>query len=286
MTDHCRRNRLLKSPPPRFAVHSLGYKDRKCAMKIIATGALLIFCLCSSVLLRAQESLPAFCEPLPNSALGRLAVPYAKRIAPDGSVYGEGLWRTPIALPPPRVVSLKQQQDAKPKFSAGSKALLNWCDDSGAPIHIALRSVKSPMFALDALHNNQFEWSADLIAQWQPDWNNIAVRGTRELAINGQNYEVVVPLRMGSGYSSKYSFMVQAKVPVSLSIALIEPVLPASKPEAIKIVSSPGPVKNTWITTIPFSMKPKGVYRVTLEESVEQAGVTTEPVYLLHGGCQ
>jgi hypothetical protein len=60
------------------------------------------------------------------------------------------------------------------------------------------------MFALDALHKDQFEWSADLIAKWQPDWNNIAVRGTREVEIAGQKYEVVLPLRVGPGYSNRY----------------------------------------------------------------------------------
>jgi hypothetical protein len=79
--------------------------------------------------------------------------------------------------------------------------------------------------------------------------------------------------------------MVQAKVPVRLTTALIEPVLPAGNPEAISVAASIGPVNDTWTVTIPFGMRPKGVFRVTLEEGIEQAGASTEPIYLLHGGC-
>jgi hypothetical protein len=253
----------------------------KAIFSIPFTGLLL----CFSIPLSAQDARPAFCAPVPDSVLGGLAAPYARKVAPDGSVYCEGLLRNPIALPTPQVVSVKQDQDMKPNFRAGSTGVLNWCDGSGAPVHIALRSVKSPLFALDAQHNGQFEWSADLIARWQPDWNNIAIRGTREVEIAGQKYEVVLPLRVGAGYSNRYSFMVRARVPVRLAIALIEPILPAGKPEAIGIVASSGPVSDTWTITIPFGMRPKGVFRVTLEEGVEQAGVTTEPVYLLHDTC-
>src|SRR5450432_4028481 len=95
-------------------------------------GSLLLSCS----VLQAADSRPAFCAPVPDSVLGGLAVPYARKVAPDGSVYCEGLLRAPIALPPPRVVSLKQQQDVKPGFSAGSTAVLNWCDESQAQVQI------------------------------------------------------------------------------------------------------------------------------------------------------
>ncbi|WP_141837908.1 hypothetical protein [Herbaspirillum sp. SJZ107] len=193
--------------------------------------------------------------------------------------------RAPIAFAPLRIISVKQQQDPKPQFAVGSTALLRWCDEPNAPVHLALRSMKAPMFALDALQAGQFRWSADLIAQWQPDWNSIAARGTREIEISGQKYEVFLPLRIGLGYTNNYSFTVNGKLPVRLTTALIESISSPGPPEIIRIVSVRGSVSDTWVTTIPFSAKPKGVFRVTLGEDVEQAGASTEPIYLLHHSC-
>jgi hypothetical protein len=141
------------------------------------------------------------------------------------------------------------------------------------------------MFALDALSKVKFDWRTDLIAKWQPDWMNIAAMGIRDATIGGQTYNLVVPLRNGAGYSASYSFIVQSKTPIHFTIALIEPVQAPNQPEAVKVTFAAGPTKDTWITTIPFARMKNGVFRVTFEEGVEQAGNTTEPIYLRHKVC-
>src|SRR5437762_538532 len=88
-----------------------------------------ILLVCGSLLLQAQEARPAFCAMVSDSVLGGLAAPYSKAVASDRTVYCEGLLRASIALPPPRVVSLKQQQDVNTRFRVGSTAVLNWCDE-------------------------------------------------------------------------------------------------------------------------------------------------------------
>lgn len=247
-----------------------------------SVACFLLFCALPSL---AQDGRPEFCAKVPDTVLAGLASPYARKVAPDGSAYCEGLLRAPIALAAPRVVSVKQLQEQKPQFITGSRTLLTWCDKAEAVLHLSLRSLKAPMFALDARQKERFEWSADLIARWQPDWNAIAARGSRDVDIDGRKYEVVLPLRIGTGNSSRYSFTVQGKVPVRLSTALIEPVSPMGAPEAIDIVASPGPTSDTWTIAIPFEARHKGVFRITFGEGVEQPGVSTEPIYLLHGGC-
>lgn len=251
------------------------------AIQIVIFGS-----ICCSALPGAAQNRPAFCEPVPDSLLGGLQAPYLRRVAPDGSVYCEGLLRNPIALPPTSVVSVKQDQVGNPVFVPDKMASLTWCDDSQESVHVRLRSFKSPMFALDAMKTVKFEWRTDLIAKWQPDWNNIAAMGIREATIGGQTYKLVVPLRNGPGYSSSYSFVIQSKAPVHLTAALIEPVQPASQPEVVNVTFVAGSNKDTWLTTIPFTKLKNGVFRVTFEEGVEQAGNTTEPIYLRHKVCR
>jgi hypothetical protein len=241
--------------------------------------------ICYSALAAAAQDRPTFCEPVPDALLGGLQAPYARQVAPDGNPYCEGLLRSPIALPPTRVVSVKQDQAGNSLFVPNKIASLTWCDDSGEPVHVRLRSLKSPMFALDALNKVKFDWSTDLIAKWQPDWRNIAAIGTREAKIGGQAYKLVIPIRNGPGYSSSYSFVVQSKTAVHMTTALIEPLQPPNQPEAVGVSFVSGPNKDTWMTTIPFAKMKNGVYRVTFEEGVEQAGNTTEPVYLRHKAC-
>lgn len=141
------------------------------------------------------------------------------------------------------------------------------------------------MFALDAMNKVEFDWRADLIAKWQPDWMNIAALGIRRATIGGQAYTVIVPLRNGAGYSTSYSFIVQSKTPIHLTTALIEPLQTPNKPEAPPVTFVTGPTKDTWMTTLSFARMKSGVYRVTFEEGVEQAGNTTEPIYLRHKVC-
>jgi hypothetical protein len=251
----------------------------------LATHTVIFVSICCSALPGAAQNRPEFCEPVPDALLGGLQAPYARQVAPDNSVYCEGLLRNPIALPPTSVVSVKQDQAGNFLFLPNRIASLTWCDDPQKPVRVRLRSFKSPMFAMDAMHAGKFEWRTDLIAKWQPDWRNIAALGIREDTIVGQTYKLVVPLRNGAGYSSSYSFIVRSKTPLHLTTALIEPLEPPNKPELVKVTFVSGPTKDTWMATIPFARMKNGVYRVTFEEGVEEAGNTTEPIYLRHKVC-
>jgi hypothetical protein len=228
---------------------------------------------------------PGFCEPVPDALLGGLQAPYARQVTPDGDIYCEGLLRNPIALPPTMVVSVKQYQSMGVPFVPGRTASLTWCDDGREAVHVRLRSMKSPAFALDAMHKAKFEWRSDLISKWQPDWTNIAAMVIRDTAVDGRKYKVLIPIRNGSGYSSSYSFVVQSRTPVHLTLALIEPLEPSSQPQALKADFISGPTKDTWAATIPFAKMKAGIYRITFEEETDQAGNTTEPIYLLHSVC-
>lgn len=254
-------------------------------MMRLAMQIVIFVSICCAALAGAAQDRPSFCEPVPDALLGGLQAPYARQVAPDNTFYCEGLLRNPIALPPTLVVSVKQDQAANSLFLPNRIASLTWCDDPQEQIHVRLRSLKSPMFALDAMHAHEFEWRTDLIAQWQPDWRNIAAIGMREAKIGRQNYKLVVPLRNGAGYSSSYSFMVRSKMPLHLNAALIEPLQPPNQPEVVAVTFVNGPGKDTWTATIPFARRKNGVYRVTFEEGVEQAGNTTEPIYLRHKVC-
>jgi hypothetical protein len=59
---------------------------------------------------KAYEDLPTFCASVSPALLGGLEAPYKQQRAPDGTVYCEGLLPKPIAIPPVRVVSVKQAQ--------------------------------------------------------------------------------------------------------------------------------------------------------------------------------
>jgi hypothetical protein len=242
-----------------------------------------VFLLCTASTSLCQ-SRPPFCDAIPDDLLGGLAAPYARQHTPDGTAYCEGLLRTPIAMQAASVISLKQDQLLPLKFNLGQIAKLTWCADSEAVVHIRIRSTKVPLFALDAEHSGQFEWRADLISRWQPDWSNSAVLGTREIMISGHSYGVVIPVRLGAGYSSIYSFEIKSGTPVNLTRALIEPIEPPGSPFTVRAAFSVGPTKDTWIAKLPFTQQ-NGVYSVTFEETVQNAGVMTEPIYVLHKKC-
>jgi len=246
---------------------------------------LIFAAICCSALPAISQNRPAFCESIPDALLGGLAAPYARQVAPDGSAYCEGLLRNPIALQPPSVISLKQDQSADTRFQKGQTANLTWCADAGDSIHVRLRSISIPLFALDAVHANHFEWRSDLVAQWQPDWKNLAALGSRDVLIGGHSYRVLLPLRSGTGYSSIYSFTVQSKLPIHLTSALLEPLDSTGTPSLVSVSFSGGPSKDTWTTTIPFTKMQNGVYRITFEEGIEDAGATTDPIYLFHKTC-
>jgi len=261
-------------------------------MKTVLMGIAILGFICCSVLAAPAQERPAFCEKLADAFLGQQQAPYARQVAPDGSVYCEGLVRNPIALVPPSIVSVKQDQGGDSSFAPGRIATLTWCDESQEPVHVKLRSMSDARFALDAQHRTRFEWRTDLIATWQPNWKNLAALGIRETPLSGRLQDVYVPLRNGAGYSSSYSFVVQSTRPVFLTTALIQPTEPLGNPVVMKVsfsvvnVSFPDePSKQTWITTIPFAKMKKGIYRITFEEGIDQAGIHTDPIYLLHKSC-
>ena len=154
---------------PLFGVAILCTEEARVAqmMRLAIHTVILVSVGCSALAAPAQDR-PAFCEPVPDALLGGLQAPYSRSVAPDGSVYCEGLPRNPIALPPTSVVSVKQDQVGNAVFVPDKMASLTWCDDSHESVHLRLRSFKSPMFALDAMKTVKFEWRTDLIAKWRP----------------------------------------------------------------------------------------------------------------------
>jgi hypothetical protein len=141
------------------------------------------------------------------------------------------------------------------------------------------------LFALDGLQKEKFEWRADLIATWQPKWSLLAALATRQTSIEGKSQEIVLPVRMGTGYSSQYLFVVHSKALAHFTVALVESVDAATKPEIINISAHSGPTKDTWLIAIPFGGRANGVFRITLEEGIDQAGISTKPIYVLHNDC-
>ena len=233
----------------------------------------------------AAQSRPAGCESMPDGLLGGLAAPYARQVAPDGTAYCEGLIRNPIALLPPNVISIKQDQLNDPVFQRSETATLTWCGNSMDALHISLRSTLSPWFALDAMHSTRFEWKTDEIASWQPNWKKLAALANHASSIQGKNYVVFIPVRVGPGYSSDYSFMLHSKNPIHLTKALLQPVEPLGKSSIVEVSFSNGPSKDTWITVIPFKKMKEGIYQITFEEGVDSAGSTADPIYLFHKTC-
>lgn len=242
----------------------------------------LMSCCCAGAI---GQALPEFCQKVSTSLLGGLQSPYARQVAPDGSVYCEGLLRRTIGMEPPLVISVKQEQSSNVTFAQGKSAALTWCDELNQPVHVQLRSIKSPLFALDAMHTAKFEWSADSIARWQPDWQDIAALGIRPGIFGGHPHDVVVPLRYGAGYANSYVFVIQSKIPLHLTKVLIEPMQAPFEPVLRELQISSGPTNDTWKATVSFAKLKPGTYAVTFEEGVDQAGNTTEPIYLVHNVC-
>ena len=96
---------------------------------------------------------------------------------------------------------------------------------------------------------------------------------------------MVVLLRYGLGYANSYVFVIQSKVPLHLTKVLIEPTQAPFGPVLRDLQISNGPTKDTWKATVSFAKLKQGTYVVTFEEGVDQAGNTTEPVYLVHNVC-
>lgn len=231
------------------------------------------------------QNRPSFCDQTPDFLLGGLQTPYTQKAGVAGKPYCEGLLVRPIALLPPHIISVKQSQKESFVFASGKIESLNWCDDPELPARISLRSVKIPLFGLDGLEAGAFKWHTDTVSVWQPNWDNLAATATRDFDIAGHKYSVALPLRIGSGYSSDYSFMVRSQTNLSLSKVLIQSVDSPGEPKLLDISLRTGPTTGTWVVSVPFLSFKDGVYRVTFEESADEAGLTTTPIYLFHKTC-
>src|SRR5258708_7156832 len=102
----------------------------------VAIQIAILVSVCCPALVATAQNRPAFWEPVPDALLGGLQAPYARQVGPQGDVYCEGLLRTPIALPPTSVVSVKQDQTEISPFVPNKTASLTWCDDSPEPVHV------------------------------------------------------------------------------------------------------------------------------------------------------
>jgi hypothetical protein len=161
----------------------------------------------------SAQSRPSFFDQIPNSMLTGLQAPYAVRADNAGKPYCEGLLVKPIALVAPTIVSVKEAQPGPNLFPRNSTATLSWCDNSGTQVHLSLRSTVVPFFGLDAMEQNQFTWSTDVIAIWQPDWSRLSALATRTETQQGHTYTVSIPLRVGPGYANSYAFLIHSQLP-------------------------------------------------------------------------
>ena len=253
--------------------------SRFCALILFG---LLLFC---GQRVTAAQSLPKFCEAVDPALLNGLEAPYSRHVAPDGTSYCEGLLPKSIGILPPEVISVKQDQ-APVSFVPGTNAVLTWHSSlpAGESAHLKLRALKDPLFALDAeIPSTKFEWNSNLIARLQPKWENMAALLTRQISVSGKESEVVVPVRQGPGCSNSYTFLLRSFSPIHLTTALVEPI-DGKSPFSISICTKSGPVPNTFETTIPFSHRPQGVFRLSLGEDIHRAGAVAK-VYLLISGC-
>ncbi|ESX55666.1 hypothetical protein X758_18110 [Mesorhizobium sp. LSHC416B00] len=233
----------------------------------------------------SAQARPSFCDQVPDSMLTGLQAPYEVRADNAGKPYCEGLLVKPIALVAPRVVSVKQAQPGPNLFPRKATATLSWCDKSGMAVHLSLRSTVVPFFGLDAMEQDPFTWSTDVIAIWQPDWTRLSALATRIDTQQGQTYTVSIPLRVGPGYDNSYAFLIHSQLPTSFNKALIEPVSPAGPPTLVDIVMSGGPSQDTSAVSLTFADYAAGIYRVTFEQTAVGAGLTTQPILLLHQDC-
>jgi hypothetical protein len=250
----------------------------------LALGILLAGTLWLTPLAASGQQRPSYCDQTAAPLLQNLQTPYAVRTGPGGDQYCEGLLVRPIALAPPTVISVKQAQQVQ-TFASRTMASITWCDDPVSAVHIRLRSTKVPYFGLDAFQAKSFAWPTDIIAAWQPSWDNIAAVGTRRIKVSGREYDASIPLRVGTGYANTYIFLIRARSIPSIKKAVVRPVGSDGSPRIIDAVLIPGPASDVWKANISFQGISDGLYGITFSESPEDAGVTTTPINILHKSC-
>src|SRR5579871_3673582 len=98
------------------------------------------------------QGLPAFCESVDPKLLSGTDAPYSPHVAPNGTIYCEGVLSGPIGIPPLRIISVKQDQGENVSFKVGTTAVLTWpsSPSTNRLIHVKIRALKEPPFALDA----------------------------------------------------------------------------------------------------------------------------------------
>lgn len=252
------------------------------AAKILCPSIILLFV--GILPARAADPPSGACQSVRAADLQGLDDPYVTKVAPDGSVYCEGLLPKPIGLRAPQVVSATRDRNPNPVFMRGTMATLQWCDDPAERVHVQLRSIKPPLFALDTQAVSKFRWSADTIAKWQPDWNRLRVLATRAATVGGETIDLLVPVSSGPANADEYTLMFQSENPVYFDVAYLEPVAPAAKGTPVKAALEQGAARDIWIVRFSLSGTPQGIIRVTLEESRKSGGVA-KPFYFLHRSC-
>jgi hypothetical protein len=244
-----------------------------------------IFLLCAALPAFGQK--PDFCEKVEDSALSNLEAPYSKHSNPQGQPYCEGLLPNAIAALPPTVISIKQIQAAVAPVTAGKVVTLTWCDDPNPePVHVSLRSIVIPLYSLDAQQRGSFTWKSNMMATWQPEWGKVAAEADRKVAMAGQTYQAMVPLRMGPGYANTYSFIIRSEAVVHLTKALIKPIAPVGPSKLLDVSLTKGPSSDTWIALVGFGGFSAGIYQVTFAQAADGTGSISVPIYLFHGACK
>jgi len=229
------------------------------------------------------QTRPSYCDQTPAALLRNLQTPYTVRDGAKGKQYCEGLLVRRISLPPPAIISVKQAQPAQ-IFAANGVTTLTWCDDPASAVHISLRSTKVPYFGLDAVEAKAFSWPTDEVSAWQPRWDNFAALGTRRVKWSGREYDASIPLRVGPGYTSTYTFLIRAQRRPSIKSAVIR-LGTNGPPQIVDVSMAAGPANDVWKVDVSFRGVRDGVYSISFSESAEDAGLATTNIIILHKLC-
>jgi hypothetical protein len=245
-------------------------------------------CLTAGLVLLAPrigaQRLPSYCDQISPTQLIDVAVPYSLRTR-DNVQWCEGILPSPAAIRLLDILSVKRvRTPAVPMFRRNDVASLSWCAPPSADeALIRVRSLASPLYALDAASPSAFQWPLRFAASLQPDWARLAVMITRPMPIDGHAVGVWLPARLATGSANDYEFIVHGDA-ATLGKVLIEPTTEGGKP-IVRNVAFSALDEMHFAADVSFVGFPQGIYAVSFSDAAEDAGRTTNRVYIYHGKC-
>jgi len=252
---------------------------------VITTLLLLIVIVLVGALPAAfAQSWPRFCAPKPDTLIApQLGIPYDVRTAPGGK-YCEGILSDLTSASPAEIVSVKQVQSPETPLSKAGRSVLTWCDDSSEkPLTtITLRSITVPRYGLDAQSYGRFEWNSQAMAGQHSMWSDFEALATQTGRADNADRDVVLPVRLGNGYSNSYSFLISSKTPLTKALVSSG----TQQPEMVDIrpvlVRSGDDGPSIWSATLAFAKYAAGSYRVWFRDNNQ----STKDIYVQHAGCR